>query len=193
MLEFLLGASIWAFRSGELAFARGWPLWLLWALLAFGGGCGCPSPLRAGSSAGCAPRCSVRCRWRSSRWPCCCCGARCCASSRSASGRTSVAVLVDDSGSMNSADAPDTPVRRAQAVAALQEKVLKQVGAHSDLRLFGFSDHAGPVDSLNDLQGGRGLDAHRRGTGHRDAAGCERAAGSRGPRHRWRRYRRQPR
>ena len=28
-VEFLLGHSIWAFRSGELAFARGWPMWLL--------------------------------------------------------------------------------------------------------------------------------------------------------------------
>ena len=36
MLEFLLGHSVWAFRSGELAFARGWPVWLLFALGAIG-------------------------------------------------------------------------------------------------------------------------------------------------------------
>ena len=35
-MEFLLGHSIWAFRSGELAFARGWPMWLLVALAALG-------------------------------------------------------------------------------------------------------------------------------------------------------------
>ena len=36
MMEFLLGASTWAFRRGERAFARGWPLWVLWALLLAG-------------------------------------------------------------------------------------------------------------------------------------------------------------
>ena len=36
MMEFLLGHSLWAFRSGELAFARGWPTWLLIALAAAG-------------------------------------------------------------------------------------------------------------------------------------------------------------
>ncbi len=30
MLEFLLGHSMWAYRSGEFAFARGWPMWLFW-------------------------------------------------------------------------------------------------------------------------------------------------------------------
>ena len=35
-MEFLLGHSVWAFRSGELAFARGWPMWLLMALAALG-------------------------------------------------------------------------------------------------------------------------------------------------------------
>ncbi len=70
--------------------------------------------------------------------------------------QNAVAVLVDDSGSMNVADAEKSPVRRAQAVAALQGGVLKEIGAHSDLRLFSFSDHANPVDSLQDLQGGAG-------------------------------------
>ena len=36
MWEFLLGHSLWAFRSGELAFARGWPLWVLFVLGALG-------------------------------------------------------------------------------------------------------------------------------------------------------------
>ena len=35
-MDFLLGHSIWAFRSGELAFARGWPLWLLFGLAGAG-------------------------------------------------------------------------------------------------------------------------------------------------------------
>ena len=36
MWEFLLGHSLWAFRSGEIAFARGWPLWVLFVLASLG-------------------------------------------------------------------------------------------------------------------------------------------------------------
>jgi uncharacterized membrane protein len=155
MLEFLLGASIWAFRSGELAFARGWPMWILWALLAFAVvavsftlarrqlGWWRASVLGVLQVAFIAL--ALLLLWRPVLRV-----------EQIRERQNSVAVLVDDSGSMNTADAANTPVRRAQAVAALQEKVLKEVGAHSDLRLFGFSDHAGPVDSLDDLKGGAG-------------------------------------
>ena len=34
MTDWLLGSSLWAWRSGEFAFARGWPQWLFWVLLA---------------------------------------------------------------------------------------------------------------------------------------------------------------
>ncbi|MDR2215040.1 MAG: hypothetical protein LBE59_04270, partial [Nevskiaceae bacterium] len=37
MLEWLLGASPFAWSEGEFAFARGWPLWWLVGLLALGG------------------------------------------------------------------------------------------------------------------------------------------------------------
>ena len=38
MFELLLKHSPWAYRTGELAFASGWPLWLLAALIAAGAG-----------------------------------------------------------------------------------------------------------------------------------------------------------
>ncbi len=155
MLQFLLGASTWAFRSGEFAFARGWPLWVLWASLLLGLiaiaftlarrqlGWWRASVLGLLQLAFLALvlvllwRPVLRVEQIRER-------------------QNAVAVLVDDSGSMNVADSEKTPTRRAQAVAALQGGVLKEIGAHSDLRLFSFSDHANPVDSLQDLQGGAG-------------------------------------
>jgi uncharacterized membrane protein len=153
MLQFLLGASIWAFRSGELAFARGWPLWLLWTLLAAGLAAVLVSLLRR------------QLGW----WRATILGALQMAFlalvlvlvwrpvlrvEQIRERQNVVAVLVDDSGSMNTADGAQAPVRRAQAVAALQTNVLKEVGAHSEVRLFSFSDHATPVDALQDLHGG---------------------------------------
>ncbi len=65
-----------------------------------------------------------------------------------------VAVLMDDSGSMNTAADAKTPTRRTQAVTALNAGTLKEIGARSNLRLFAFSDRAQSVESLDQLPGG---------------------------------------
>jgi uncharacterized membrane protein len=155
MLEFLLGASIWAFRSGELAFARGWPLWVLWALLLAGLAAIAVTMLRRqlgwfratvlGALQLAFLGLALVLLWRPVLRV-----------EQIREQQNAVAVVVDDSGSMNTADSAQTPVRRAQAVTALQEKALGEISKHSDLRLFAFSDHAAPVDSLQDLQGGAG-------------------------------------
>nr|PZN69394.1 MAG: hypothetical protein DIU62_02565 [Pseudomonadota bacterium] len=154
MLEFLLGHSVWAFRSGELAFARGWPTWLFWALLA----------------AGIAAIAFTLARRRELSWP----RALVLGVLQAAflalallllwrpvlnveelkERENAVAVLVDDSGSMNSSEKPGAPTRRQQAVAALGNGVLEAINERSDLRLFSFSDRALPVDSLAALGGG---------------------------------------
>ncbi|MDR2215542.1 MAG: hypothetical protein LBE59_06855, partial [Nevskiaceae bacterium] len=64
-----------------------------------------------------------------------------------------VAVLVDDSGSMENA-APGQPSRREQVVSALSNGVLDRIGDSSELRLFSFSDRATPVDKAADIGGG---------------------------------------
>lgn len=153
MLEFLLGQSVWAFRSGELAFARGWPLWLLWLVLALGiAGIAFTMwrrrmpwlrALVLGTLQAAFLALALLLLWRPVLNV-----------EQIRDRENVVAVLVDDSGSMNSADAPDAPTRRAQAVAALQGGVLEGIAAHSQLRLFSFSDRAGPVESLQEMQGG---------------------------------------
>jgi len=152
MLQFLLGASTWALRSGQLALARGWPLWLLWALLL----------------AGVAAIVFTLARRQLGWWRSAVLGLLQMAFlallllllwrpvlrvEQIRERQNAVAVLVDDSGSMNTADTPQAPVRRALAVAALQEKAMGEIAAHSDVRVFRFSDHATPVDSLKDLPG----------------------------------------
>jgi uncharacterized membrane protein len=154
MLEFLLGHSVWAFRSGELAFARGWPMWLFWVLLV----------------AGVLAIAATLARRRELPWP----RALGLGALQAAflglallllwrpvlnveelkERENAVAVLVDDSGSMNSAEKPGSPTRREQAVAALSSGVLEAIAQRSDLRLFSFSDRALPVDSLQALAGG---------------------------------------
>ncbi len=153
MLEFLLGASTWAFRSGELALARGWPMWLLWTLLV----------------AGLVAISVTLARRQLGWWRSAVLGALQMAFLAVAlvllwrpvlrleqirERQNVVAVLVDDSGSMNTSDREQAPTRRDQAVAALQKDVLAQVGARSELRYFTFSDHASPTDSLDGLPGG---------------------------------------
>ena len=78
MLEFLLGHSLWAFRSGEIAFARGWPLWVLFVLAAWGSLAIAWTLLR-NRQLGMAARWSrsACCSWHSSRCCWCCCGGRC--------------------------------------------------------------------------------------------------------------------
>jgi uncharacterized membrane protein len=153
MMQFLLGASIWAFRSGELAFARGWPMWLFWTLLL----------------AGLAAIVATLLRRQLGWWRSTVLGVLQMAFlalvlvllwrpvlrlEQIRERQNVVAVLVDDSGSMNTSDGAQAPVRRDLAVAALQKDVLGQIGARSDVRFFSFSDHASPADSLQDLHGG---------------------------------------
>src|SRR5687767_7419229 len=153
MLEFLLGHSIWAFRSGELAFARGWPLWVLVLCMAIGLVAIAVTLLRRqlswlraltlGALQFAFLALALLLLWRPVL------------NVEEIKDRQNVvAVLVDDSGSMNTSDEPDAPTRRAQAVAALEDGVLEEIGARSDLRLFSFSDRALPVDRLQDLAGG---------------------------------------
>jgi len=153
MMQFLLGASAEAFRSGELAFARGWPMWLFWTLLA----------------AGLAAIVISMARRQLGWWRSAVVGVLQVAFLAIAlvllwrpvlrleqirERQNVVAVLFDDSGSMNTSDSTNAPVRRDLAVAALQNDVLQQIGARSDVRFFSFSDHASPIDSAQDLHGG---------------------------------------
>jgi len=153
MLEFLLGHSVWAFRGGELAFGRGWPLWLLWA----------------GIVLGALAIAFTMWQRRFSWWRATVLGALQVAFlalllvllwrpvlnlEEIRERQNVVAVVVDDSGSMNTADAEGGATRRAQAVTALQGDLLEQIAERSDLRLFGFSDRALSVESLQELQGG---------------------------------------
>ncbi|MEO6186024.1 MAG: hypothetical protein ABIP38_14005 [Steroidobacteraceae bacterium] len=152
MLDFLLGHSLWAFRSGELAFARGWPLWLLGLCAAVGIVAIVVTLLRHQLS-----------WWKAGvlgllqsvflvvllvlLW-------RPVLNVEQIRDRENVvAVLMDDSGSMNVA-AGAAPTRRDQAVAALDAGVLKEIAARSDLRLFSFSDRAQSVDALAQMPGG---------------------------------------
>lgn len=153
MLEFLLGHSLYAFRSGEFAFARGWPSWLLVACVLAGlvaiaitlwrRQLSWPRALLLGTLQAAFLALALLLLWRPVL------------NVEEIKERENVvAVLVDDSGSMNGIDEPGEPTRREQAVAALQDGVLEEIGERSDLRLFSFSDRALPVDSLESLPGG---------------------------------------
>ena len=156
MMEFLLGHSIWAFRSGELAFARGWPLWLLFALAATGLVLIVFTLLRRSEL---QPLQRVvlaalqfaffavllTLLWRPVLNV-----------ERIRDRENVVAVVVDDSGSMNVA-AANAPSWREQGVKALQDSgALERIGASSELRLFSFDDRAKSLESLGDLAGGTG-------------------------------------
>jgi len=153
MLDFLLGHSTWAFRNGELTFARGWPLWLLAVCVIVGvlaiaftlwrRQLSWGRALTLGALQAAFLALALLLLWRPVL------------NVEQIKDRENVvAVLVDDSGSMNASADPETPTRRAQAVAALQQGVLDEIGERSDLRLFSFSDRAQPIDALTDLQGG---------------------------------------
>ena len=153
MLEWLLGTSLWAWRSGEFAFARGWPLWLMFALLL----------LAALAIA------ATLVRWRQlGLWRSMVVGVLQLAFfatllvmlwrpvlnvERIRERENVVAVLVDDSGSMEAA-AQGELSRRAQVVAALDNGVLERIAASSELRLFSFSDRANAVEKTADIDGG---------------------------------------
>src|SRR5690606_21368880 len=126
MLDFLLGQSVWAFRSGELGFARGWPLWLLAVLLLAGivaivltllrRQLSWPRALTIGFLQAAFLALALLLLWRPVL------------NVEQIKDRENVvAVLVDDSGSMNTREAADKPTRREQAVAALGDGVLKAI------------------------------------------------------------------
>src|SRR5690606_19472997 len=127
MLEFLLGHSVWAFRSGELGFARGWPLWLLGLLLLAGIAAiaftllrrqlSWPRALTIGFLQAAFLGLVLLLLWRPVL------------NVEEIKDRQNVvAVLVDDSGSMNTVETPDAPTRRVQAVGALDDGVLEAIG-----------------------------------------------------------------
>ena len=153
-MDFLLGHSIWAFRSGELAFARGWPLWLLFALAGAGLAAIIITLLRK-SELNALQRgvigllqfaflaLALLLLWRPVLNV-----------ERIRDRENVVAVVVDDSGSMNAAHGKDGSWRD-QAVRALNASgALKQIGASSELRLFSFDERAQSLESLDALPGG---------------------------------------
>jgi len=153
-MDFLLGHSIWAFRSGELAFARGWPLWLLFALAGAGLVAILITLLRR-SELHALQRVvigllqfaflalALLLLWRPVLNV-----------ERIRDRENVVAVVVDDSGSMNAAHGEDGSWRE-QAVRALNDSgALKQIGASSELRLFSFNERAQSLESLDALPGG---------------------------------------
>ncbi|MEO8306431.1 MAG: hypothetical protein ABI616_00140 [Pseudomonadota bacterium] len=154
MWEFLLGHSLWAFRSGELAFARGWPLWVLFVLGALGLA-GIVATMLRNRQLG-ALRMTVlgvlqfaflalllALLWRPVLNV-----------ERIRDRENVVALLVDDSGSTNARPDVKTAALREQAVQALEAGVTKQLASSSELRLFSFSDRAASVESLAELKGG---------------------------------------
>ena len=153
MLEFLLGHSIWALRSGEFAFARGWPLWLLWMGIGAGVAAivftllrrqlGLLRSIAIGALQSLFLALALVLLWRPVINV-----------EQIRDRQNVVAVLVDDSSSMSLADEANEPSRRARAVTALEDGVLKEIADRSDLKLFGFSDRAASVESLDELTGG---------------------------------------
>jgi uncharacterized membrane protein len=153
MLEFLLGHSVWAYRSGELAFARGWPLWLFVLLAAVGIAAIVVTLLRRqlewwralpiGLLQAAFLLVVLVLLWRPVLNV-----------EESRERENVVAVLMDDSGSMNVAPGKDKPTRRIEALTALNAGTLEKIGERSDLRLFAFSDRAQSVESLDQLAGG---------------------------------------
>ncbi len=156
MLEFLLGHSIWAFRNGELAFARGWPLWLLIALVALGLAAILVTLLRRSELAIWQRAVIATLQfaflavvltllWRPVLNV-----------ERIRDRENVVAVVIDDSGSMNVARGKQASWRD-QGVQALQSSgALKQIAASSELRLFSFDDRAQSLEALGELHGGNG-------------------------------------
>ena len=51
-------------------------------------------------------------------------------------------------------DAPGEPLRRQLGTAALEDGVIPRIASSSDVRLFGFSDRAPPMEAFKELAGG---------------------------------------
>jgi hypothetical protein len=154
MFEFFLGHSIWAFRNGEFVFARGWPLWLM-GLAATLGLVAIVGTLLWRRQLGLWRAAVVALLqfafltvlllllWRPVLNV-----------ERIRERENVVAVLVDNSASMNVTTAAATPSWRQQATRALQAGTLAQLAASSELRLFAFSDQLQSIESLGELADG---------------------------------------
>jgi uncharacterized membrane protein len=152
VFELLFRHSPWAFRAGELAFGRGWPLWWLYSLVALGAVVIAATLLWRRRQLG-PVRLAVLglvqllflasvllLLWRPVLNV-----------EQIRERRNVVAVLVDTSGSMQE----DTPVPRLeQARQALAAGPLDALARTSQLRLFGFAANAQPVESLAELRAG---------------------------------------
>lgn len=159
MADWLLGHSSWAWRNGELAFARGWPLWLLGVLAALALAAVLASlflPRRAAASMLPAWQRGVLATlqwlfiavllvalWRPVLNV-----------DRIRDRENVVAVLVDASPSMDIVDPGAGVSRRQLATDALQGGVLSRLAAQVDLRLFAFSGRADAVEGLPEVATG---------------------------------------
>ncbi len=143
MFELLLGHSLEAFRAGELAFARGWPLWWLGTLLGVGLLLILATVWRQRQLGRVRRGLLVLLQlsflalllvllWRPVLRV-----------SHLRERENVVSVLVDASPSMLAGDA-----RRQAGVAALTAGPLAALGRVAELRYFSFSDHAEPVEDL---------------------------------------------
>jgi uncharacterized membrane protein len=153
MIEFLLGHSLWAFRSGELALARGWSLNLLFVVAALGliaivatllwrRHLGLWRAMVIGVLQWAFLTVLLLMLWRPVLNV-----------ERISEQQNVVAVLVDNSGSMSVVEKSGMS-RREAASKALSAGVLQQLAASSALRLFSFADSAQPIDSLVGLKDG---------------------------------------
>ncbi len=154
MFELLLGHPRSAWEAGEVAFARGWPIWVLALLAGITLAAIAFSLLRRRELS--LPQAATlgllqflfavllfTLLWRPVLNV-----------ERIRDRENVVAVAIDDSRSMNEPDADGVPTRRDAAVGALQGGVLEAIEAGSQLRLFGFSDRAEAIDSIGELAGG---------------------------------------
>jgi hypothetical protein len=154
VFEFLLGHPRSAYEAGDLAFARGWPLWIGLLLAVAGLAAIAVSLLRRRELS--VPRRAglgllqfaflallLVLLWRPVLNV-----------ERIRDRENVVAVAIDDSRSMNEPDADGAPTRREAAVGALGGGVLDAIERSSQLRLFGFSDRAEAIDDTGQLAGG---------------------------------------
>ena len=149
MFELLLKHSPWAYRTGELAFASGWPLWLLGALIAAGIALVAWSLYRR-SALGAGQRVALGVLqslliavllimlWRPVLNV-----------ERVRDRENVVAVLVDASASMAYGEGERSRLQEAASV--LQAGTLDALAQTFDVRLFAFSERSHPLKSLQDM------------------------------------------
>jgi uncharacterized membrane protein len=156
LLDALLGHSLWAYRSGEFSFARGWPLWWLFALAAMGvatiswsllsrRGLGWLRSGVLGAVQFLFLLLLLVLLWRPVLKV-----------ERIRAKQNSVAVLFDSSSSMNDAADANSPTRRQSAATAFQNGILQRIATSSDLRLFAFSGQAHSIERLDEIDNSAG-------------------------------------